>query len=60
MQEKYFVSYIVYAGFGDISESRETFKSWSDMSRFKRQLRASQVLDYGEIPSQATSRPVAA
>jgi hypothetical protein len=60
MQEKYFVSYIVYAGFGDISESRETFKSWISMRRFVNNLRQGALLDYGEIqPSLATEKRAA-
>jgi hypothetical protein len=61
MKDKYFVSYIVYAGFGDISESRETFTSWQKMQFFMRQLRLNAVLSYGEIQSQsATERKEAA
>ncbi|MFL5659508.1 MAG: hypothetical protein ACJ8CB_35650 [Ktedonobacteraceae bacterium] len=60
MQEKYFVSYLVYAGFGDISESRETFTSWQKMQFFMRQLRPDAVLSYGEIQAQSATAKVAA
>jgi hypothetical protein len=57
---RYFVEFTEYSGFGQLTVTREFFKEWADMLRFKRQLRVNQVIDYGEIQSQAATAQKAA
>jgi hypothetical protein len=57
--DRYFVEYSEYSGFGQLTITRETFSNWADMLRFKRQLRVSQLIDYGEIQSQASQKVAA-
>ncbi|MFL6462891.1 MAG: hypothetical protein ACJ73N_00585 [Bryobacteraceae bacterium] len=59
MSKKYFISYTVYAGFGNLTEHHETFTSWSDLERFKRQLMANQLVDYGCIDEQTAQKEAA-
>jgi hypothetical protein len=55
----YFVEFAEYSGLGQLTVSRETFPSWQKMQFFLRQLRPSQILNYGEIQSQAAGKVAA-
>jgi hypothetical protein len=61
MKDKpYFVEFTEYAGFGQLTISREFFADWNSMRRFMNNLRPNAVLDYGEIqPSLAAEREAA-
>jgi hypothetical protein len=61
MQRKpYFVEFTEYAGFGQLTISREFFASWQEMRKFANNLRPNALLDYGEVqPSMATERRAA-
>ena len=56
---RYFVEFAEYSGLGQLSVSRETFPSWQKMLFFLRQLRPSQILNYGETQSQSSQKVAA-
>jgi len=56
----YFVEYSEYAGFGQLTISREFFADWISMRRFVNNLRQGALLDFGEIrPSLAAEKRAA-
>jgi hypothetical protein len=58
--ERFFVEFTEYAGFGQLTISREFFADWNSMRRFMNNLRPNAVLDYGETrPSLAAEREAA-
>jgi hypothetical protein len=56
---RYFVEFTEYSGFGQLAVSREFFPSWQKMLFFLRQLRPSQILNYGETQSQSAEKVAA-
>jgi hypothetical protein len=61
MQRKpYFVEFTEYAGFGQLTISRETFATWQEMRKFANNLRPNAVLDYGETRPSLAAEKVAA
>jgi hypothetical protein len=59
-RNQYFVEYSEYAGFGQLTISREFFTGWQEMRKFMNNLRQGALLDYGETqPSLAVEKRAA-
>ena len=59
-EKRFFVEFTEYAGFGQLTISREFFTGWQEMRKFANNLRPNALLDYGETqPSLAAEREAA-
>jgi hypothetical protein len=59
-ERRFFVEFTEYAGFGQLTISREFFASWQEMRKFANNLRPNAVLDYGETRPSLAAEKVAA